>query len=384
MDSRYSDQQRGLADAVRSSLDALGLTRRDEISGGAQVSGRVSRAFADLGVFGLSVPEAAGGAGLGPIDLVAVNEQVGRSLTGAESALGAAAAGAVLACPDQADPGQADCDPSGALEAILDGSATVGVALREADGGWWSTPHAQADQRAEGWRVTGTKTWAVGAGVADLLVVSARTASGEPGAFLVDAGDVRASPRTNASGVHTEAAIELVDAPVRAAWIGPLDTTSLDPVTSVLVYGGLASAAQAVGGAARTLEDVVRHATNRVQFGAPIGSFQAVAHQCADIALDLERMRSLTHHAAWSLTARRPDALRETVSLTALVAEAAPRLLRTALHIYGGIGFTWEHDLHLYLTHAHYLAQVFGDAGECHRMAAALAANLSRRREGVR
>jgi alkylation response protein AidB-like acyl-CoA dehydrogenase len=120
-----------------------------------------------------------------------------------------------------------------------------------------------------------------------------------------------------------------------------------------------------LGGAARVLEMAAEYAKDRVQFGQPIGSFQAVKHRCADMVVDVEGMRSTTWHAAWSLGAHTPgDAQASIAASTAKVwcSDAAKRVMASGLQVHGGIGFTWEHDLHLYLKRSQLDQVSFGDA----------------------
>jgi alkylation response protein AidB-like acyl-CoA dehydrogenase len=141
-------------------------------------------------------------------------------------------------------------------------------------------------------------------------------------------------------------------------------------------------AAELLGVAQRALEMAVAYAKDRMQFGRPIGSFQAVKHRCADMLVDVEGMRSAVYWAAWTLgEAATADEERAIAASTAKAwcSDAASRVLASALQVHGGIGFTWEHDLHLYLKRAHLDAVAFGDAAH-HR--ARLARLLRARVEG--
>jgi alkylation response protein AidB-like acyl-CoA dehydrogenase len=130
----------------------------------------------------------------------------------------------------------------------------------------------------------------------------------------------------------------------------------------LLDRGATAAAAEALGAAARVLDMTVEHAKTRVQFGKPIGSFQAVKHRCADMLVDVEGMRSTTYHAAWSLAADDPGASVAASTAKAWSGDASRRVMASGLQVHGGIGFTWEHDLHLYLKRAQLDGVSFGDA----------------------
>ena len=107
-----------------------------------------------------------------------------------------------------------------------------------------------------------------------------------------------------------------------------------------------------LGGASRVLELTVEYAKERVQFGRPIGSFQAVKHRCADMLVDVEGMRSTAYHAAWCIGAGDPDASVAASTAKVWCSDASRRVMASGLQVHGGIGFTWEHDLHLYLKRA--------------------------------
>jgi alkylation response protein AidB-like acyl-CoA dehydrogenase len=126
--------------------------------------------------------------------------------------------------------------------------------------------------------------------------------------------------------------------------------------------GALATSAELLGGSGRVLELATAYAKDRIQFGAPIGSFQAVKHRCADMLVDVEGMRSATWYAAWAASTGEPGW--ELAASTAKVwcAEASKRVMASGLQVHGGIGFTWEHDLHLFIKRAQYAQLDFGDA----------------------
>jgi alkylation response protein AidB-like acyl-CoA dehydrogenase len=126
--------------------------------------------------------------------------------------------------------------------------------------------------------------------------------------------------------------------------------------------GALAYSAELLGLSQRMLDVTVQYAKDRVQFGQPIGSFQAVKHRCADMLVDVEGMRSAVYYAAWCLAARDRDASVAASTAKTWCSDAAMRVMGSALQVHGGIGFTWEHDVHLYLKRAQLDALCFGDA----------------------
>lgn len=126
--------------------------------------------------------------------------------------------------------------------------------------------------------------------------------------------------------------------------------------------GSIAYAAELLGLAQRCLDMSVAYAGERVQFGKPIGSFQAIKHRCADMLVDVEGMRSVVWWAAWCASARHDDVSVAASTAKIWCSDAATRVLSGAMQVHGGIGFTWEHDLHLYLKRTHLDALAFGDA----------------------
>ncbi len=132
--------------------------------------------------------------------------------------------------------------------------------------------------------------------------------------------------------------------------------------TALLDRGATLYAAELLGLSDRMLEVSVAYAKVREQFGRPIGSFQAVKHRCADMLVDVEGMRSAVYYAAWAIDADAPDASLAASTAKAWASDASRRVMASALQVHGGIGFTWEHDLHLYLKRAQLDQVTFGDA----------------------
>jgi alkylation response protein AidB-like acyl-CoA dehydrogenase len=128
----------------------------------------------------------------------------------------------------------------------------------------------------------------------------------------------------------------------------------------LLDRAAVGTSAMLLGGAARVLEMTTAYAMDRRQFGRPIGSFQAVKHHCADMLVDVEAMRSVLYWAAWCVDVGHPDASLAASSAKAWCAQAGPRVIATGLQVHGGIGFTWDHDLHLFLKRANLDQVSFG------------------------
>ncbi len=150
-----------------------------------------------------------------------------------------------------------------------------------------------------------------------------------------------------------------------------------DAVAAHLDRGAVYHSAEMLGGAEQVMRLAVDYAKERQQFGRPIGSFQAVKHRCADMLVDVEGMRSAVYHAAWALGADDPDARVAAATAKVWCSDAAVRVAESALQVHGGIGFTWESDVHLHLKRAQLDSVAFGDARHHRaRLGAMLAARL--------
>ncbi|MER5184960.1 acyl-CoA dehydrogenase family protein [Streptomyces sp. NPDC002896] len=309
-----------------------------------------------LGLHGLALPQEYGGFG-GPVELGIVLEELGRALLPSPYLATVALAGQALAVSGD---GTAKARW---LPAIADGSLTGTLALAEESGSWNVEDVAAEAVRVDaGWRVSGTKMFVIDGHSADLLLVVARADAG-PGLFAIDSGATGVS-RTRLETLDPTrrlARIDLDDAP--ALRVGPEgDATAY--LRTVLDLAVVALAAEQVGGAQACLDTAVEYAKVRVQFGRPIGSFQAVKHKCADMLLKVEAARSAAYHAM-SVAAEGADqgagGLPVSAALAAAYcADAFTHAAKENIQIHGGIGYTWEHDAHLYLKRAKSSEQLFG------------------------
>jgi alkylation response protein AidB-like acyl-CoA dehydrogenase len=135
-----------------------------------------------------------------------------------------------------------------------------------------------------------------------------------------------------------------------------------DLYDAMLDRGATYAAAELLGGAQQALDMAVQYAKDRVQFGRPIGSFQAVKHRCADMLVDVEGMRSTVYWASWCIGAHDADTSVAASTAKVWCSDASKRVMASALQVHGGIGFTWEHDLHFFLKRAQLEQLSFGDA----------------------
>jgi len=303
--------------------------------------------LADQGYTGIIFPEELGGVGLGMVELILLMEEAGRALLPGPFLSTVVLAGSVLDTMATREQGKKYLAP------ICRGKARATVALLEAEGTW--DPRDVCLTAVNG-KLQGEKLFVPDAAVADWIIVVARN-----GVFLVDSQDpgIRVEPMLGMDLTRKLYSVQFYAAP--AEKLGEADGLSraLDIATTAL-------AAEAVGGMQRTLDITVEYAKTRKQFGKPIGTFQAVQHQCADMYLETESARSAVYYAAWALQQRAPDAT-AAVSIAKLYASDASRTVgNRGIQVHGGMGFTWENDLHLYYRRAKASETALGDA-TCHR-----------------
>jgi len=272
-------------------------------------------------------------------DLAVVLEEAGAAL------LGAPLLGTVLARAAGAE---------GERESVL------ALAVAEDSGRWEADAVTLRATPADGgggrvWRLDGHKSFVVDGQVADGLVVAGRTEAGVA-LFQVDADapGLTQTPLPTVDLTRRQARIELSGTPSRR--VG-----DADDLARVLDLAATLLAAEQVGGAQRCLDLTVAHARRRVQFGRPIGSFQAVQHRCADMLLEVESARS---SSAWATdaAANRPGELpRAAATAKVTCSEAYAFVATETIHLHGGLGFTWDHDAHLYFKRAKSSRLLFGD-----------------------
>jgi alkylation response protein AidB-like acyl-CoA dehydrogenase len=301
------------------------------------------RKLADQGYTGILFPEEHGGVGLGKVELILLMEEAGRALLPGPFFSTVVLSGSVI---DAVATGE---QKKKYLAPICRGEARSTVAILEAAASW-----DLEDIRitAVNGTLSGEKLFVPDAAVADWLLVLARN-----GVFLVDTKTpgVTISPMFSMDLTRKLYAVQFNHAP--AEKLGDLAglKTAIDIATTALV-------AEMVGGMQRTLDLTVEYAKTRKQFGKAIGSFQAVQHQCADLYLETESSRSAAYYAAWALEENVPDAS-AAVSIAKIYASDAGRTVgNRGIQIHGGMGFTWENDLHLYYRRAKASETAFGEA----------------------
>jgi alkylation response protein AidB-like acyl-CoA dehydrogenase len=340
------------------------------------ISAELWKKLAEQGWLGLIYPEQYDGTGLGLVDLVVLMEEMGRAVAPGPYFSTVLLGG--LAILEAGGEGQ----KKEWLPRIAAGDKRVALA--------WMEPSAQlgpagvtltAVKRGETFTLSGTKLFVHDAHTADALVVAART---RPGAgadgvslFLLPKGtkgiEVTLLPTMDQTRKLCEVACSDVtvgaDALLGAAGAG------WAPLSRVLDRATVALCAEMCGGAQKVLDMTVEYAKIRQAFGRPIGSYQGVKHRAADMLVDVENSKSITYYAAWALDENSPEAPLAVSMAKAYVSDAYRRVAAAGIQLHGGIGFTWEHDLHLYFKRAKGSEFTFGDATH-HRERVAQLVNL--------
>jgi alkylation response protein AidB-like acyl-CoA dehydrogenase len=307
-----------------------------------------------LGLQSLTIPEEFGGSGFSYVELIVVLEEMGAALLCAPFfSTVALAANALLTSGD-------DDAKKNYLPGIASGETIATLAITEDNGKWdFSGIELAATASGEGWTLNGHKMFVLDGHVADLIVVAARTAAGVS-LFAVpgDAAGLTRTPLPTMDQTRKQARLEFADTP--ATLIGT-DGGAEAGLSKTLDLAAVALAAEQVGGAQRVLDASVEYAKTRIQFGRPIGSFQAIKHKCADMLLEVESAKSAAYYAAWA-AAEDSDELPVVASLCkSYCSEAYFHSAAENIQIHGGIGFTWEHPAHLYFKRAKSSELLLGD-----------------------
>jgi alkylation response protein AidB-like acyl-CoA dehydrogenase len=319
-----------------------------------------ARMGAQLGLQGLAIPERHGGQGFTLVEVALVLEEMGRALLCAPY-LGSAclAAGAILH-------GATEEEQGALLPGIASGEAIATLALAEEGGRWDETGVALTARRdGDGFRLDGTKSFVLDGHVAGRILVAGRHpgSTGPDGIslFAVD-GDASGLERALLPGLDlTRRLARLRFSGVRATLLGE-EGAAWPALCRTVDDGAVCLSAEMAGGARHCLEAAVAYARERVQFGRPIGSFQAVKHLCADLLLEVEQATAAAYHAARVAAEGGADLPLVAGIAKAYCSDAYTHVATESLHIHGGLGFTWEHDAHLYVRRARSSAVLLGDA----------------------
>ncbi len=320
--------------------------------------GALWQGLVDLGVPGLTIPAAYGGAGLELLDLALAAEELGYAATPGPFLGSAMATTALL---EGGDASQREHW----LPRIADGKALVTIALGEADSEW--NPLHYTTKGSDG-ALTGSKPFVPYADIADALIVAASDGKG-PGLWLVERGapGMEITPLKVVDMTRRVATVRFKNTPAtKLGGAGAALQRSIDA-------GCVLIAADAYGGSRRCLDMVTQYAMQREQFGQVIGAFQAVKHQIANMACDLDPSLSLFWYAAHAFDRIPEQAERHAAMVKAHMTDLFDRITRDATELHGGIGFTWEFDLHLWFRRAIFDRGFLGEASVHRARAAQLA-----------
>ena len=317
--------------------------------------------MAELGWTGLIVPEAHGGLGLGTLELTLVLEELGRVVApgpflGTQLVTAALVRGGTAAAKKTWLPRLVAGEALGALAHLeaSDRHDPAGIGLA-------------AKKTRVGYQLKGEKLFVAGVPGAQLMLVAARTKAGAGpkgvSLFLVptDTPGVRVRPIETIDLTRRVGEVELRDVVVdRSALVGK-EGDGWPLLARLLDLGAIGIAADSLGGAERALEMAVEYSKVRQQFGRPIGSFQALKHMAAEMVAEVEPSRSLVWYAAYVFDKTPKESARAASMAKARLGEVYSRTVNRAVQMHGGIGFTWEHDLHLWFKRARWNEVAFGD-----------------------
>ncbi|MBI2935502.1 MAG: acyl-CoA/acyl-ACP dehydrogenase [Chloroflexi bacterium] len=333
--------------------------------------------MADLGWLGLAFPEQYEGTGGNFLDLCVLLEETGRSLLP-----GPFFSDIVLGGLTVLDAGS-EQQKRYLLPKIARGESIVALALNEPSARWDAEgiQDVKATVSNGQYVINGTKLFVQNANVSDSLIVVARTRRGrdtEKGITLFftparGEGISQALLRTIASDKQSEVTFQNLRVP--SEWVLGSLNDGWPAVQRALLRAAAAKCCEMIGGAQQVLDMTVEYAKTRVQFGRPIGTFQAIQHHCANMAVDVETSRYMAYRAAWAVAVGVADAAREVSVAKAWVSDAYQRVCALAHQSHGAIGFTKEHNLQLYTRRAKAGELLYGEP-ELHRELVAVSLGL--------
>ncbi|MBI3303607.1 MAG: acyl-CoA/acyl-ACP dehydrogenase [Deltaproteobacteria bacterium] len=314
--------------------------------------------MAELGWMGLIYPEELGGAGLSTVDLVVVLEEMGRVVLPGPFFSTVALGGLAIL-----EAGNSE-QKKKLLPDVTAGKTKVTLALLEENARWDAKGvKLSARKSGKGYRLNGVKLFVPDAHVADTLVCAARTSDGIT-LFLVDRQQAGVSTTLLKTMDQTRKLCEVRLDKVQVGGDAILGTPGKgwDALARVIDRSKVALCAEMCGGARKVLDMSVEYAKVREQFGRPIGSFQAIQHKCANMLVQVESAKSATYYAAWAVANDARDAPLAAAMAKAYCSDAYRQVSAEGIQVHGGIGFTWEHDMHIYFKRAKGSEVTFGDA----------------------
>jgi alkylation response protein AidB-like acyl-CoA dehydrogenase len=316
------------------------------------------RKMAGLGWTGLVIPEAYGGANLSYVDLVLVLEEMGRALVPSPFIWTTMFAEALKSAGS-------DAHRQALLPKIAAGELIATVAWMEPSGLWGADGIAMAARkRGNGFTLDGVKLFVNDAHIADYLLVAARTGGKGITLFAIETkrAGLSIAPLTTMDSTRRLSEVKFAGVKASADDVVGAVGDGWKTLSESIDKGKVMIAAEMMGGAQKVLDMTVEYAKVRVQFGRPIGSFQAVQHKCANMMIDVEGAKSAVYYAAWAVSNGGTDAPLAAALAKAAASDAYRRVSAEGIQLHGGIGFTWDHDMHLYFKRAKSSEFTFGDA----------------------
>jgi alkylation response protein AidB-like acyl-CoA dehydrogenase len=331
---------------------------REMIEKGEPYSEGLWTKLVEQGWTGLIFPEEVGGMGLSTVELAVAFEEMGRALVPGAFLSTVPLAGSLI------DRAGSDAHREKYLQAIADGTAKATVALLEESARWdaEAVKLAAADAQ-DGLKLNGTKLFVSDAAAADFLIVVARAGS-EIVLALVERGaaGLTVKPMASIDGTRNLYEVGFEDVAVAAANVLARGDRAREALGYAMDVATLALSAEMVGGMQWALDTTVEYAKTRKQFGKPIGQFQAVQHHCANMLLMTESARSAVYYAAWVMGNDTESAPVAISIAKAYASDAYREVGNLAIQVHGGIGFTWDENLHFYYKRAKASELMFGDA----------------------
>ena len=365
MDFGFNQEQELLRNTARKFLENECTSEfvRARMAEPAGVTDAFWTKLAEQGWTGLVYPEEFGGTGLGFVDLTVLMEEMGRAVMPGPFFSTLLGGLTILEAGSAAQKKEW-------LTKIAAGEAKAALAFTEPNARWDAAAVAVTAREAGGkFTLSGTKLFVLDAHVADVIVVVARTRESkrpEEGLsmFLVpkDARGLTVKLLPTMDQTRKLCEVKFEDVVVGAdALLGTRDG-AWAPLARVLDRATVALCAEMCGGAQRVLDMTTEYAKIRIAFGKPIGSYQGVKHRAADMLVESENAKSLTYYAAWAVDENVPEAPLAASMAKAYASDAFRKIAGAGIQLHGGIGFTWEHDLHLYFKRAKSSEFTFGDA----------------------
>ena len=331
---------------------------REMIEKNEPYSKAVWSTLVEQGWTGLIFSEEDGGQGLGMVEMAVAFEEMGRALLPGAFLSTVALAGSLIekACSSEYRKKR--------LQAICEGRSKATVALLEQGADWNPEAVAMAATPIDGgYKLAGTKLFVSDASVADCIITVARTSSGLVLAFVDSkAAGVTIKPMPGMDATRSLSAVEFDDVVVKTEDVMADSAKARSALEQAIDVATLAVSAEMVGGMQQLLEASVEYAKTRKQFGKPIGQFQAVQHHCANMLLMTESARSAVYYAAWVMGADPEQAPLAVSMAKAYASDGYREVGNLAVQVHGGIGFTWDENVHFYYKRSKASELMFGDA----------------------